>query len=89
MAWEVEIVIGKTYLTELPERVPEGNVLVHNRILPRTQLNSNGVRAWLQAPADCLELCPCGWAPHLGEHYRMADLYRLPLAGQLTTAPSR
>ena len=81
--------IDKTYLTEVPERVPEGSVLVHNRIWPRTQLNANGVRAWLQAPADCLEVCPCGWAPHLGEHYRMADLYRLPVADELLVAPSR
>jgi hypothetical protein len=26
---------GKMYLTQLPERVPEGQVLVHNPVWPR------------------------------------------------------
>jgi hypothetical protein len=67
-------VVGKTYLTKLPQRVPEGNALVHNRIRPRTQLNAHGVRAWLQARVEYLELCTCGWAPHLGEHYKDGEI---------------
>ncbi len=60
---------GKTYLTQLPERVPEGQVLVHNSVWPRQRLNADGFRAWLQAPAENLVLCRCGWARELGEHY--------------------
>ncbi len=60
---------GKTYLTQLPERVPEGQVLVHNPVWPRQQLDANGFRAWLQAPAEHLVVCRCGWATELGEHY--------------------
>ena len=58
-----------TYLTQLPERVPEGQMLVHNSVWPRQQLGANGFRAWLQTPAENLAVCRCGSARELGEHY--------------------
>ena len=61
----------KIYLDQLPERVPDDQVLVHNRVWPRVALNENGFRAWLQHSADELEVCLCGWAPQLGKHYKM------------------
>jgi hypothetical protein len=63
------VIHDKAYLDRLPERVPEDQVLVHNRVWPRIALNANGFRAWLQSPADYLEVCNCGWAPQLGEHF--------------------
>jgi hypothetical protein len=59
----------KRFLSRLPERVPEGQALVHNQVWPRSQLNVNGFRAWLQPRADHLTVCRCGWAAELGEHY--------------------
>jgi hypothetical protein len=59
----------ESYLHQLPQRVPEGQVLVHNQVWPRLQLNVNGFRAWLQAPEAHLIVCRCGWAAELGEHY--------------------
>ena len=66
----------KTYLRQLPERIPEGQVLVHNNVWPRIRLDAHGFRAWLQPPADDLEVCRCGWAAHLGEHYRRKMIIR-------------
>ena len=65
------MVDDKTYLDQLPKRVPEDQVLVHNRVWPRIALNANGFRAWLQSPADYLEVCNCGWTSQLGEHYKI------------------
>jgi len=64
---------GKTYLSQLPEGIPEGQVLVHNVVWPRVELNSNGFRTWLQKPTDRLEPCRCAWASELGEHYGVED----------------
>jgi hypothetical protein len=56
-----------------PADVPEGRVVVHNAVFPTgRRLNENGFRAWLQIPSERLEVCPCKWAPQLGEHYRVA-----------------
>jgi hypothetical protein len=60
------------YLFELPASVPAGKVLVHNNVRPTRQLGSLGFRAWLSPPDRLkLEVCGCGWAPQLGQHYRM------------------
>ena len=60
------------YLTNLPEVVPAGKILVHNQ----GRAGMRGFRAWL-APAterDRYEPCDCGWAPKLGTHYWVTDL---------------
>ena len=33
-------------------------------------------RWWRQLPDDALEECPCGFAPELAAHYRVASAYR-------------
>lgn len=61
------------YLFEMPKTVLPGLVLVHNHIRPTRRLNSRGFRAWLQADDDLsrIEVCDCGWAPELGQHFRV------------------
>jgi hypothetical protein len=60
------------YLTALPETIPPGRALVHNQVYPVAQHpGTRGSRCWLQPPSDRLEVCDCGWASHLGQHYRM------------------
>jgi hypothetical protein len=61
------------YLFSLPERVPEGQHLVHNDVQPSRKLGERGFRAWLVSSAAGLEPCPCGWAQELGPHYRVAQ----------------
>ena len=34
-------------------------------------LGSRGFRAWLQKDLARREICPCGWAAELGQHYRV------------------
>jgi hypothetical protein len=65
------------YLYRLPAEIPAGTVLVHNHVRRARRLGSRGFRAWLENPRsglsrDRLERCPCGWAPELGPHYRVA-----------------
>ena len=57
------------YLSELPDVVPDGMILVHNHVKPTRRLGSRGFRAWLSAPDPQLEICGCGWAPELGRHF--------------------
>ncbi len=62
------------YLTRTPsaDDVPAGRVVVHNQVNPARRLGTRGFRAWLTAPdAQKLEPCGCGWAPEIGEHYRV------------------
>lgn len=60
-----------SYLFALPSAAP-GRVLVHNGVYPVARRPGvRGSRCWTQAPDDRLETCPCGWAPELGEHYRV------------------
>jgi hypothetical protein len=61
-----------TYLEALPSAIPTGRVLVHNFVRPTRRLGSRGFRAWLDS-ADRADLvrCECGWAPELGEHFRV------------------
>jgi hypothetical protein len=63
---------GMEYLKKIPASVPEGRVVVHNHVAPARRLGWRGFRAWLAKPnPDQLEVCPCGWARELGEHYRV------------------
>jgi hypothetical protein len=62
-----------TYLYRIPAAVPDGLVVVHNTVRPVRPLGLNGFRAWLQEPSERLEVCPCGWAPKLPVHHRVAQ----------------
>jgi hypothetical protein len=58
--------------------VPEGRLLVHNRIQPvgpAEPIGTRWFRIWLEPapPSARLAECSCGWAPELGVHYRVAD----------------
>ncbi|MGB6772601.1 MAG: hypothetical protein WBF51_11465 [Candidatus Dormiibacterota bacterium] len=57
------------YLDLLPESVPEGLALVHNRVKP----SGGGFRYWLQRTTDSRPVVPCSceWAPGLPLHYRV------------------
>jgi hypothetical protein len=61
------------YLFHMPRKIPEGKVVVHNRVKPASPIGTNGFRIWLQSPSDdpMLVVCNCGWAPHLKSHYRV------------------
>lgn len=59
------------YLAEVPDTAPtDGRWVAHNTVRPARNLGDRGFRAWLMDPAPGWEPCPCGWAPHLGTHYR-------------------
>ena len=60
------------YVFNLPKAVPVGKVLVHNHVRPTLRLGFAGFRAWLDDPGGAYEICDCGWAPKLSEHYRVA-----------------
>ena len=54
--------------------IPPGRIVVHNSVRPAHRVGTNGFRVWLgklSDPAIEYEVCPCGWAPHLGTHYRV------------------
>jgi hypothetical protein len=72
------------YVTRVPspDEIPAGMVLAHNQVRPTRRIGARGFRAWLQAPADTLEVCACGWAPEVPAHYRVrrAELGRAPAA---------
>ena len=68
-----------SYIDRIPEHLPQGELLVHNRIVPRRTLGSNGFRAWTQALDSRLERCDCDWAGvdlHGLTHYRVASTPR-------------
>jgi hypothetical protein len=62
------------YVPYIPKAVPRGKLLVHNHVEALSNDHPpglNGFRCWLQMPDELpVELCQCGWAPHL-EHYRV------------------
>jgi hypothetical protein len=62
---------AEDFLRTTPTTVPEGKIVVHNHVKPRTRLGEGGFRAWLAVPSPHYEPCPCPWAPHLSEHYRV------------------
>ena len=59
-----------------PEEVPFEFGIVHNHIEPSTRaIGARGFRIWVQRLDDTdapIEPCPCGWAPELGRHFRVA-----------------
>jgi hypothetical protein len=64
------------YLFAYPTSIPDGKLLVHNRvtvgITPKRRPGVSGFRIWLDdADAARREPCDCGWAPELGVHYRV------------------
>jgi hypothetical protein len=63
------------YVTHIPEKVPAGKVLVHNQIVPVHPLGLHGFRAWVVKPSKDYEVCLCGWAPKLPEHYRCVSAF--------------
>jgi hypothetical protein len=70
---------GMEYLIgRLPKAVPTGRYLVHNHVRPIRVLGMRGFRAWLQTDLKndwgSLEPCTCGWAPELGQHYRVKGI---------------
>jgi hypothetical protein len=63
---------ASAYLFKLPEKVPEGRIIVHNQVVHAARLGERGFRAWLDpAGAPRRAACDCGWAPHLSQHYRV------------------
>jgi hypothetical protein len=53
----------KKYVHGIPRKpLPEGRVLVHNRVIPTRTLGLHGFRAWTQTLTDNLEVCSCDWA---------------------------
>ena len=61
------------YLDKLPDAVPAGFVLVHNRVRPAARLGDRGFRAWLEDASTVTKpICGCGWAPEFGHHYLSA-----------------
>ena len=66
------------YLRRVPTRdqVPEGKIVVHSHVrpnkgLPGQPLGMRRFRAWTDDPSDRYVVCDCGWASHLGVHYRV------------------
>jgi hypothetical protein len=58
------------YLERAPESVPEGFILVHNRVQWQRKLSTRGFRAWLERAGSTESRtvpCSCGWTAL--EHY--------------------
>ncbi len=53
------------YVTRIPRKpLPEGEILVHNHVLPAPRLGERGFRAWTQRldETPAVEVCGCDWA---------------------------
>ena len=60
------------YPAKMPDRLPAGRIIVHNHVRPPAQhQGQRGFRFWIAEPDDRYVPCFCGWAPHLGKHYRV------------------
>jgi len=62
------------FIPYIPKQVPNGHILVHSNVAPQPRIGMNGFRIWLSPPDPnkyAVEVCECGWAPHLLEHYRV------------------
>jgi hypothetical protein len=68
---------GVCYVTAIPRKeLPEGRVLVHNRVTPYSKIGANGFRAWTRFKTNTLVQCQCDWAGvdlHGLPHYRVKD----------------
>jgi hypothetical protein len=60
------------YLNRLPKTIPAGRWLVHNQVRPSRIGGTRGSRMWLATDPELLAPCNCGWAPELGQHYRVS-----------------
>jgi hypothetical protein len=66
------------YLGAIPkaEDVPIEFGIVHNNPAPSTRvIGARGFRIWVRRLDDTdapIEPCPCGWAPELRRHFRVA-----------------
>ena len=61
----------------IPTTILVGYAVVHNNVRPTRRLGARGFRAWLWQPkAGGIEVCPCAWAPELGQHYRVTAAWR-------------
>lgn len=66
--------IGFEYPASIPRDVPEGRIVVHNRVRPATRQGVRGFRFWTEPASTASRVeCDCEWAPHLPEHYRVAQ----------------
>jgi hypothetical protein len=67
--------IDMRYINSIPRKLPEGRVLVHNRVHPVRPLGRNGFRAWTQIMDDTIEPCRCNFAGYpnakLHKHYKV------------------
>jgi hypothetical protein len=69
-----------TFIPEMAEFTiewPPGWILAHNHVrpegFPNAYVGQDGFRAWFARPDTSSNYvrCRCGWAPHLGTHYRV------------------
>jgi hypothetical protein len=76
---------GKFHLKRVPEGLDDlrrGHVLVHNQVRPTSGRpgQSSGIRGfrfWSMVKDDTIEVCPCRWAAHLPEHYRVIKAWKV------------
>jgi hypothetical protein len=74
--------IGEYALFRVPKAIPDSAMLTHNHARPAHPLGMNGFRAWLEPVGrKDREVCPCGWAPALPVHYRVASIARRRASG--------
>jgi hypothetical protein len=63
------------FVDKVPKEIPTGKILVHNGVVPTKgdpkhwRSGQSGFRFWFDSPSANYEVCPCGWAPNLPEHY--------------------
>lgn len=74
------------YLSRVPESAPSGKIVVHNNVRPTERLGARGFRAWLANPSPQYEVCPCKWAPELGDHYRVRAVWKRTVAEETGAA---
>src|ERR1700758_3019637 len=79
------------YIDEIPADMPDGKVLVHNRVMASPCIGHRGFRVWLATDPDEYEECGCWYAPQLAKHYRSAPAPYSPnkdetLLGRIWTA---
>jgi hypothetical protein len=81
------------YIEEIPDPMPKGKILVHNRVMASPCIGHRGFRVWLALSIESgeYEECPCWYAPQVGKHYRSAPHPYVPdkaetLLGRIWTA---
>ena len=72
--------VGSRYFSVVPKTISPGRIVVHNHVQrynagePGDPMGINGSRAWTDVPNPSdytVVKCSCGWARHLGTHYRV------------------